>query len=80
VWLPCRPLLRELILPSTYVVLTEQTIVGGLLIGVEQLITERNAEFVLNLNASTSDVTQITFGNHATNQFRPVQGTTDIDK
>ncbi|KAH3880014.1 hypothetical protein DPMN_003926 [Dreissena polymorpha] len=52
----------ELILPSTYVMLTEQTIISGLLIGVEELIIERDAEFVINLNASTSDVTRITMG------------------
>lgn len=52
----------EIILPSTYVMLTEKTILGGLMIGVEDLIIERDAEFVVDLTASTLGVTNITMG------------------
>ena len=52
----------EIILPSTYVMLTEQAILGGVMIGVEDLIIERNAEFVIEKNASTLGVTAINLG------------------
>lgn len=52
----------EIILPSTYVMLTEKAILGGVMIGVEDLIIERNAEFEIDKNASTLGVTAISMG------------------
>ena len=46
----------EIVLPTTVVMLTEKTILGGGLVGVEELFIERNAEFVIDNNASTADV------------------------
>ena len=45
----------EIVLPTSVIILTEKTIVGGGIVGVENLIVERNAEFVIDKNASTSD-------------------------
>ena len=67
----------ELILPSTYVMLTEKTILGGLLIGVEDLVIERNAEFVIMNESSTLLVTAIKMG---TMQTSEVPGTLDIGR
>ena len=65
----------ELILPSTYVMLTEKTIIGGLLIGVEELVIERQANLTIDKDASTMLVTQITMG---TLQTSPNPGVFDI--
>ena len=45
----------EIVLPTTVVMLTEKTILGGSLVGVEELFVERNAEFVIDNVASTAD-------------------------
>ena len=45
----------EIVLPTTVVMLTEKTILGGSLVGVEELFVERNAEFVIDNIASTAD-------------------------
>lgn len=52
----------EVILPSTVVMLTERTILEGLMIGVEELIIERNAEFIIKNDAGTRSVTSIQMG------------------
>jgi hypothetical protein len=52
----------EIILPSTVVMLTKKTILGGTMINVEELIIERNAEFVIDNDASTLAVTDFKFG------------------
>lgn len=46
----------EIVLPSTVVMLTEKTVLGGLMFGVEELIIDRNAEFVLDKSASTEPI------------------------
>ena len=45
----------EIVLPTTVILFTEKTILGGGLIGVEELLIERNAEFVIDKDASTAD-------------------------
>ena len=46
----------ELVLPTTVILLTERTILGGGYVGVEELIIERNAEFIIEKDAQTADV------------------------
>lgn len=46
----------EIVLPSTVVILTEQTILGGAMIGVEELFIERDAEFIMDNNACTDSL------------------------
>lgn len=64
----------EVILPSTVVMLTEKTILGGLMIGVEELIIERDAEFVIDNDANTLKVTNINMGTMQT----PYPGVYDV--
>ena len=45
----------ETVFPTQLVLLTEKTIIGGAMVGVEELIIERNAEFVIDNDASTAD-------------------------
>ena len=45
----------EIVLPTTVVMLTEKTILGGGMVGVEELFVERNAEFIIDNDASTAD-------------------------
>ena len=46
----------EIVLPTTVVMLTEKTILGGGMVGVEELYIERGAEFVIDNDASTADI------------------------
>ena len=45
----------ELVLPTTVIILTERTNIGGGLVGVEELIIERNAEFIIDNEVKTAD-------------------------
>ena len=46
----------EIVLPTTVIMLTEKTILGGGMVGVEQLIIERSAKFLIENEARTADV------------------------
>jgi hypothetical protein len=52
----------EIVLPSTVVMLTEKTILGGAMVGVEELFIERNAEFVMDKYASTVSLDSFKLG------------------
>ena len=45
----------EIVLPTTVIMLTEKTILGGGMVGVEELIIEKNAEFVIDSDIRTAD-------------------------
>ena len=61
----------EVILPQTIIMVTEKTVLGGGLVGVENLVVERNSEFILQEEATTALATGFKLGIMQTLQSVP---------